>query len=328
MPVDWQKTSVPTRIFSLITSAFLVLTFVAGCNEKTDHVVRLADATQHWFNAPVFIANEEGDFKNEGLVIRRFEVTSGLAAKNAVRDNNADIGISAAAPLVAAATKGEKIVVLGSYVRSDSILAYIETVNANEQKEGILNCPNGKKIGYVQSTFSEFYLIRYLDSFGAACGNLYRQHQLNLVSLRAPDIVNAMLAGSIDAAVVWEPYILRIQMAMGPRVHVIRKPNLYTASVFLVTSRGYLSGHRQEVQQFVRAVATAGKRISVNSSLYEQKISKEFDLPAEPLSQVWSHCDFTFLTDKGAIMALLTQDARLAQSANIISRPPDLNTLF
>ena len=100
-------------IFYYFSASLLVLSFVIfllqGCSDTAKNIILFADASTVWWTAPTIIARTHDLFTKEGLTVRTFDVTDGLASKNAVVSGNADIGLVASTPLAIGASKKKKL---------------------------------------------------------------------------------------------------------------------------------------------------------------------------------------------------------------------------
>lgn len=178
----------------------LLVTLVLVYSGKTTETLRFAEAGKVWWaSVPQIIADKRDLYGKEGLEIEKFDVNTGLASKNAVIQGNADVGVVSSTPLAIGATKKEPIVVLGSYMGAQHLLAIISRKTGSTPSIPGLAEP----VGYVKGTISEFYFIEYLKKSGYV--DKFKNNDITLAALRPAGIVPAFSAGSISTAVIWEP---------------------------------------------------------------------------------------------------------------------------
>lgn len=314
-------------IFYYFSASLLVLSFVIfllqGCSDTAKNIILFADASTVWWTAPTIIARTHDLFTKEGLTVRTFDVTDGLASKNAVVSGNADIGLVASTPLAIGASKKEKIVILGSYVESSSLLALISRISTIE-KSSLSDLKKSLKVGYVPQTISEFYLLQYLRKH-----NLFSiKDEFEKLALPPPSIPIVFQKKDINTVVIWEPFATKIinppKGTVEEGLTVIRDPELYTLRLYLITRPDVWEKKRKAVEKFIRAVAHAGEEIQNNKLSIRKEIERYFDYPDSWLEERWEDVDFSFKTDVDKIKDLILQDARLAKEVGILEKEPDI----
>ncbi|MCC6585992.1 MAG: ABC transporter substrate-binding protein [Bryobacterales bacterium] len=176
---------------------------LGGCSNRSGRVseerLRFALPTADWWTAAPFIVDDGASFNKAGLKVETLEVASGLASKNAVVAGTVDIGLSAATPLVSAASKAEDVVVSGTYLRSTKIIGIIRPTG------GASAIRPPEPIAIVPSTISESFLYEYLTKLGHQ--RAMESKQISLLHSRPADIPSALKSGSAKSAVVWEPFL-------------------------------------------------------------------------------------------------------------------------
>lgn len=311
--------------------SFLLLSSLAfllhGCSNTSKDSILFADASTVWWTAPTIIARTHDLFTKEGLTVRTFNVTDGLASKNAVVSGNADIGLVASTPLAIGASKKEKIVILGSYVESSSLLALISRISTIE-KSSLADLKKTLKIGYVPQTISEFYLLQYLKKH-----KLFSiKDEFEKLALPPPSIPIVFQKKDINTVVIWEPFATQIINPINgsaeDSLSVTRDTELYTLRLYLITTPDVWEKKRNAVENFVRAVACAGDEIQHNKFSIRKEIEHYFNYPDGWLEERWKDVDFSFKTDVDKIKDLILQDARLAKEVGILETVPDIDYML
>lgn len=121
----------------------------------------------------------------------------------------------------------------------------------------------GKRVGYVRSTTSHYFLLRLLSDHGLGW------RDIQPVALSPQDGLVAFQTGRLDA---WVVYGLVVQVAQAQGARVLR------------TALGYLSGNYL-VTAHARAIADAGKRAAIADYLLRERAALNW-INANP--QAWA----------------------------------------
>jgi len=121
----------------------------------------------------------------------------------------------------------------------------------------------GKRVGYVRSTTSHYFLLRLLRDHGLGW------RDIQPVALSPQDGLVAFQTGRLDA---WVVYGLVVQVAQAQGARVLR------------TALGYLSGNYL-VTAHARAIADAGKRAAIADYLLRERAALDW-INAHP--QAWA----------------------------------------
>lgn len=311
-------------------SAFIVMAGLAGnALAGSPPTIAFAEAGVAWFNAPTIVARMKSYYDKQQVNISSFDVSTGLASKNAVANGNADIGVSAATPIVFAARDDDKIVVLGRYLTSDKLISLIR-----RKVDGVPPGDIPMPIGIVPSTASEFFLIDYLEGMGKA--NLYTNAELRaanfqLVGIRPTGIVQAFRAGDINSAVIWEPLASEIVMPSSgspPKdVTADAGKGTYVFQAFLVTSHKVWAERRTDVLKVLRAIKAVCQDIN-GSDEARAYIENYFSYPNGWLATKWKEAQFVFNADREKIKKDLEKEADLAVSAGLLAKRPNFDKIL
>lgn len=300
-------------IWLLVLGLVLISASLLSCRGQPEEGNQLklvfADASTVWWTAPTILARTEGLF-DANLEVTTFDVTTGLASKNAVVAGNADIGLVASTPLALGRYSQEDIVVLCSYVKSDKLLALIAPQGEPVTIEGL------SPIAVVPGTISQFYLFRYLESEG-----IDDLAELSELHGRPPDIPNMLLTGSASSAVIWEPLVSVIDdraRAEGKDLEFLRKGEIYELRLYLVTRPDVLADpdKKAAIAAFLRGVQSASKLFE--NSTGRAKLESHFGYSDGWLSPIIEDVSFGVRTDFERMAMLIAEESELAIRAGVI----------
>jgi ABC-type nitrate/sulfonate/bicarbonate transport system substrate-binding protein len=304
----------------LVVVTFLCLvgmTCSPACNRPGKLTFALPAAD--WWTASPFLIDESGSFfRSQGLQLATVEVNSGLASKNAVVAGTADVGLAAATPLALAAAKGEKIVILATYLRSSSIVGLLRP------RESTANSLPPEPVAVVPSTISESYLYQYLTRIGQQ--DLMAQKKLQQLQQRPADIPGSLRSGSAKSAVIWEPF-LSLSAEQGGYV-VDRSVSDFQVSLYLITRPEVYNRHRVEIDAFLKGVEDSCRFLRENSDVARRQMERHFNFRSDFLAPTWSGVQYGLSFNRASMTAELTREALTAKALGSIPEIPNFDYLF
>lgn len=247
-------------------SAITLLSLVTGCAASSAPAESEGELTTLTVGAlPILttaafrLGVEEGYFEEEGLNIEIAEAQSGAAISASVISGEYDIGFAAIVPQIQAKEENLPIKVIGT-ASSVSIHAGIVTAPDSDIKEP--KDLEGARIGVVAMES-----IDELSTRGAADALGVDSSTFSLVSVPFPEMLPAVEAGRIDAAVVPEPfYTSAIEGGFNvvmeePMQHILEKGDT-NASFF--ASEATIGEKQEAIDGFIRALARANQEATEN----------------------------------------------------------------
>ncbi|CAN7373589.1 ABC transporter substrate-binding protein [Aminobacter ciceronei] len=199
--------------------------------------------------APVFVADQQGYFKEEGLeaVVRPFP--SGAEAIEGFRSGAADFLVAADVPLSYLLTGGD-VVMVAQFSQSSHFMVVVgpkEKMEAADIK--------GKKIGLVSKSAGEYMLSRFLDSKGLTLNDVER------INLAPFDQISALVQGDVYAVSSWKPFDQKmVQLSRGEMIPAAWNGQVgFDIYSGIVAKRELLEKQPETVEKVVRALLKATK---------------------------------------------------------------------
>lgn len=193
----------------------------------------------------IYIAEDRGFFRENGLDARVKSYDSALSAIGGMKKGEVDISASTEYPLIAEVFGSGNIRVIAC------IDKYQTTYLVGMKDRGILNRSDvaGKKIGVSHGSIGEFYLGRFLELHGMSTGDV------TLVNVRPPQVVAALIAGQVDAVVGLQSDMVEIQGRFGNET-VVWPVQSGQQTFNLVAGRDeWIAGHPMPVRQFLLSLS-------------------------------------------------------------------------
>lgn len=184
-------------------AAVLTLT-IAGVSAEP---LRVSHTT--WVGyGPLHIATEKGYFQEEGVEVEIYRVSDGKYELAALAAGRIDVVTNTLDAMALRVTEGQDfqvMFVLDESYGADGIVAADDISTIADLK--------GRSVAYGTGNVTEFFLEVVLDSVGLSLGDI------EPAMMDASDTGSAFVAGRVDAAVTWEPWLGRVRS--GTRGHVL-----------------------------------------------------------------------------------------------------------
>ncbi len=242
----------------------------------------------------VHIAELKGYFKEEGIEVKQTVFQTVTEVNTALLSKQMDLAWIVATDLLVLAAKAPDLKFIYACDYSGEVDAIVS--------HGI-NTPSdlkGKKIAREDIPYEVVFTNKYLESVGLT------DKDVQMVSLPVPDAHAAFIAGKVDAATIYEPFVGKaLKGRPGSKV-------LYTAKGSNVIANGLagdssvLKTRRADVLAYMRAVAKGMEFAAANPKETNELLAKWVGAtPAEVTSQM----DQVRLLDMAANKSIVFDDA-------------------
>jgi ABC-type nitrate/sulfonate/bicarbonate transport system substrate-binding protein len=306
---------------------YLILLFTSsllfqGCNscnktKENFEELTLADASVVWWMAPGIIAQKDSLYEKTGLNVKSFDVQTGLASKNAVLSGSADIGLVASTPLAMGAFNKDNLVILCSYVESNSLLTLI-----THNDTTLFTLPE-TPVAIVKGTISEIYLYNYLTKYYGNDRSRITKDQLNV---KPPDVPNAMKSGNSKSAVIWEPFGTLILESDKSAFKDNRSQEIYTHRMYIVCTPEVLKKKKTAIIKFLDAFKQACDICDKNPEKAKEILRNTFPQQESSMNKLWDKVDFSLKYDYDNMKELIFKDAEIMRELE--QTPKDKNNVF
>ncbi len=177
-------------ILAVIVGAYFVSSSSAN-TIKQGYVPSTGDAL-------VFIAYEEGFFKDEGLDVQLTQFSSVVDENNALAADKIDVMAGGVGEPLNLISKGQNLSVIGGIMAGDS--AVISSPGKVAELQDIQNF-KGKTVATVRTSTGDVIWKAALLNAGI------NESSINIVEFKTPgDVIQAVKSGKADAGIVWPPF--------------------------------------------------------------------------------------------------------------------------
>jgi NitT/TauT family transport system substrate-binding protein len=270
---------------------------------------------------PIFVAQQEGHFASEGLLVALQTHTSGKAALDAALKGQADLGTAADVPIVFAAMNGQPV----------SIVATISTTEKNQgiigrRDKGIVTPASlkGKRIGATLGTSGHFFLDAFLTRERLSAS------EVKIRDLKPEQFSEALANGDIDAASTWQPVLGALQTQLGGNGAIFLSTGIYDVAINLAGTRDYVTGHPETIKKVLRALVRGVQLCKDAPDAAREIVAKAMKTEATKVKKLWPSHRFNITLDQSLVLTL-EDETRWAIKNKLTSRtaiPNYLNHVY
>lgn len=250
----------------------LILVILWGAAPSAAEPLRIRYAV--WVGyGPLFLAQERGYFQAEGVdvqLVKMEDPAESFRAMSAGRLDGLASTVDTMVPNLGTGREFQCVLALDDSAGGDGIVARREIRSVRDLK--------GKRVAVHLGSVSQFFLDVLLREAGLS------EKDLRIVNMRHGDAGAAFVAGKVDAAVTWEPWLSKGKTA--PHGHLLvdssATPGLITD--VLVFRRDVIERRPREIRAVVaawnRAVALWGERPAESNAVMARAVGDWLRDPA------------------------------------------------
>lgn len=304
-----------------VASLFLVvLLFATSCNrtmpQPHEKVVIGVEAAPH--SSPVWIAENKGYFKQEGLNVEIREFESGRTAlRTMLESDGIDIATAAQTPVITYSFERNDYAVVGNMVYSDDDVKILVRQDRGVQGPRDLK---GKRVGITAGSSGHFFLSLFLNL-----------HKLSLsdvktVDMEATHLAQALVDGKVDAISTWEPHIYGAQKTLGEKALVLPSSGVYREDFYFVARKDFIKNKPLALRRFLRAIQKSEDFLQKNNGESMDIVAQRLRMDKQALMTIWKGFRFWLFIDQSIIMAL-EDEARWAIRNKLVAAKKTPNYL-
>ena len=255
-------------IITLLVCCLLVLPLSACTKPQEDNTIRLTEVTHSVFYAPLYVAIENGYFKDYGLDI---ELSNGQGANNcmsAIISNQADIGLMGPEASIYVYNEGRYNypVVFCGLTNCDG--SFIMSRN-KEENFSLENLKNKEILGGRKGGVPQMSLEYALKN-----GGVFNDVNIN-TSVQFDMMVGAFIGGTADYCTVFEPTASMLEKQ--GKAYVVDSVSKYSGNMpftAFMCSKEYIKAHNTQVENFTKAIIKAIDFVQNNDGYTIAKVIK------------------------------------------------------
>ena len=262
----------------------------------------------------IFIAQHEGYFKANGLDVATTQFSSGPEALSALFAGKVDTAMASDFAGVSNSFHNEDIRILATVCTSETFFMVGHTGQHIATPADL----KGKTIGITHKTVGEFYLGQYLTF------NNLSFNDVHTIDLPQAGLIDALAAGKIDAAVLFEPNAYRAKQRLNNQAFswsVQSGQNIYS---LLYGGGRIIREHPEALKRYMQALAKAEDFVRNHNAQARQIIAQRLHYSHDYINYIWPRFTFALSLDQELLLNM-DDEARWAIENRLTdtAHPPD-----
>jgi ABC-type nitrate/sulfonate/bicarbonate transport system substrate-binding protein len=257
--------------------------------------------------ALVYIAREKGFFRRHGLDVVLQEYQSGVDAVEELLKGRVDVATAAAFVLALQGFTHKDLRALGSICLGSNIEVIARRDRGIEKPADL----KGKTIAYPKGTVAEFFLATFLTFNGVSSTSV------STVGFRPMETAEALSKGTVDAAIMFEPFPSHAKKALGSDV-VSWEGQSGQDFYFLLLSREQFIGAKPGVvERLLRAFVDAEDYLKGHEAEVQDIVERTLHLDHQYLPNLWPRLKFHVRLDQDMLVLMEDQARWLLQNKRV-----------
>jgi NitT/TauT family transport system substrate-binding protein len=248
--------------------------------------IGLPNSAPSFANSDVAVAQAEGYFAKEGLIVHTENLSSGVPVVQGVVGGSLQIGASSIEPVVNAAAKGAPVRVIGSYANKLTVdMVTPKSITTPAQLRG-------KRLGIQQvGAFREVMTRMVIEGAGLTTSDA------TYVPSSSSAYVSELLAGEIQSGVLQEEQVLKA-LGKDKSLHVLvtlaqARPDYFYGAY--VVSKQWLAGNEATAEKFLTAITLAHRFMYSHEAATVAIVAKNTAYPSATITKAYQ----VLLTQEG-----------------------------
>jgi sulfonate transport system substrate-binding protein len=271
---------------------------------------------------PLAVVRKQGTLekrlKAEGNSVTWHEFAAGPQSLEALNANSLDITSTAESPVIFAQAAGTPLVYISTTQPSPKGVAFVVPKNSSIKSIADLK---GKKIALQKASVAQYLIVQALKEVGLKFSDI------TPVYLPPPDANIAFSQAKVDAWIIWEPYVTRIEeQGIG---RIIRDgTGLRDIGGFYSTTRQFSKEHPEIIKAFLEEAQKAEKWSKNHPHELAQLLSKEVGIDVKTLEKVNARLDYGLLPITNKIIAKQQQIADMYYDLKLLPKKINISEVI
>lgn len=278
------------KFLRALAVAGLISTSFMGLSASAEAAEKLTVAHSTWIGyGALYIAKEKGYFDEAGVDVELKIIEASSDAIAAMQGGQIEASASSVDNFALFAGNGAKLSVIMSLDEShggDGIVSKKEIAELSDLK--------GRTVAVQKGSVSQFILSQALDKAGLQLADV------NAIDMKSGDAGAAFVAGRVDAAVTWQPWLSKAGATDFGRVLIDTKAMPGVVVDAIAVHPDYLKDHKKEVQAFVKAYFKGIDFLKADPAAGKEIIARNLKMTPEALEATWSDVRFFDRADNAA----------------------------
>jgi len=279
----------------IIAAIFVCGLVFVSCQSDTmgDREKIKVGISKSFLSIPVYIAQKQGFFSDEGLDVTVKEYSSGKVAAKALFAGEVDISTVADMPVVFNSFKRNDFCIFATFTYSYPFVKIIARKDMGIKTGANLK---GRKVGVNRGTSSHFFLEVFLMH------NRLSASDVEMINIKTVDLPLALKNNDVDAISVWQPYSQKAKQLMGDNAIELPSSEIYRITFNFTTMKNFSKEHPKRLEKFLRALDKAAAFTRKNREKAQEIIAGCFNLDRSTVRVAWDDFVFGIFLDQSLLV--------------------------
>jgi ABC-type nitrate/sulfonate/bicarbonate transport system substrate-binding protein len=240
-----------------------------------------------------WIAYEQGFFDRVGLAVEISGFPSGKEAVAALHANRVDVATASEYVVAAEGFADRQLRVLANiaHYRNKAV------VGRSDRGIAVPTDLRGKRIGLTSPSGAEYTLYVFLALNGLTPADV------TIVNLAPQSLIDELTAGTIDAAITWQPHVQAMERNLGGN-SVSFAGNVFDVYLLLVTKEPKLADQRKAMNRLLRAMVLAEEWTREHPDEAKAIVARRFGLEPAAVDAQWQQMRLAVTLPQDLLVAM------------------------
>jgi len=306
----------------VLTAIFLLWRRPAEISGPPQKVILGVDFSDT-FSSPILIAENQGFFREQGLVVKIIEYSSGRTAlADMIAKKKLDVVTCAQTPVMYNSFSCNNYAVIAGFAQSYEAGSLL--LASKDKGINTVSDLKGRRIGTPMGSTGHFFLNLFLMFNGL---NI---HDVEIIDIDAPNLPSTIAKGQVDAIAAWQPGIYNAQKLLGENAVILFSNNIYRVDFYLVPNNDFLKQNTETLKRLLKAIDKAEDYIMENREQSIDIVSNRMKMDKKIIAAIWDQYQFKLFLDQ-AVLTDLEAEGRWAienKYANATTLPDYRNFIY
>ncbi|MBP2627588.1 MAG: ssuA 2 [Firmicutes bacterium] len=271
--------------------------------------------------AHMWVAKKKGFIDEEllkvGYKVKWQPFNIGVMVNEAFTAGQLDMGIMGDFPVFIGRSSGTNYRIVSSASAGPQTLALVAKKDSNITNIADLK---GKKVATTKASYGQKLLVMLLEKNGMSI------QDIQFVHMSMDDLTVALLRGDVDAGVMWDPLITRMEEAGEIKV-VADGTGVYDANAVLMASGDLVDKNPQVIEAMLKAFQRGNEYLKQNPDESIKLLAEDIKIPPAQMRKIINKFNYdAAITDK--FVADMKDTEAFMRKNGLIKNPVDVDALI
>ncbi len=274
-----------------------MVVFAWACSEKTAPMsvkkVHIGNVACE-LSALIYIAEAQKFFSANNLDVTIRDYSTCREAVDSMLKGEVNLATCSEFDIVDKTFQNENIQAIATIAR------YQNEFIVSRLEKGIKNTTDlrGKRVGLPRRSVAEYYLGRFIDLHGLSV------QDVTLVDIDPDYLLSALSGGYVDAVVIWQPYITKMENQLMKGLVIWPIQSEQTMSWNLIGSGSELQRHPELIERVLCSLDQAEKYLKSHPSEARACVQNRLGYNDSYMTKVWRQNQFCLTLDQSLIQVM------------------------